>query len=248
MKKIILSATAALLMVTSANADILGAEAGFASWSSKLSGSIQGGNAGDTDINLEDNLGYGSNESNNFFWAYIDHPLPILPNLKIQRTSFSDSSSKTANVSFDGKAYSGSVNTQLQLDQIDIIGYYRILDNWVNLDLGVNFKVLDGNIKISDSTATLATNKDVSAIIPMLYGKARFDMPFTGLSVEADANYIGFSGSSFTDMKAGIVYETSYGLGVTAGYRIQNITIDDIDDTNSDMDIKGIYAGLFYHF
>jgi len=112
----------------------------------------------------------------------------------------------------------------------------------------VNFKVLDGNIKISDSTATLATNKDVSAIIPMLYGKARFDMPFTGLSVEADANYIGFSGSSFTDMKAGIVYETSYGLGVTAGYRIQNITIDDIDDTNSDMDIKGIYAGLFYHF
>lgn len=249
MKKIILSTTAALLMVTSVNADFIGAEAGYAAWSSKLSGSIKGGSAGDADINLEDDLGFGSNESNSFFWAYIDHPLPLIPNLKIQKTSFSDSSSKnsTTGVTFDGKTYNGTVNTGLTLDQIDLITYYRIMDNWVNLDLGINFKIIDGNIKLS-ATGTADTDKDFNAVIPMLYAKARFDMPFTGLSIEADTSYIGLQGSSFTDMKAGIVYETSYGLGVTAGYRIQNVTIDDIDDTNTDMDIKGIYAGLFYHF
>ncbi len=248
MKKIILSAAAALLMVTSANADFIGAEAGYAAWSSNLSGSIKGGDAGDANIGLQDDLGFGSNESNSFFWAYIDHPLPLIPNLKIQKTTFSDTSSKNANVTFDSKNYTGTVSTELTLDQIDLITYYRILDNWVNLDLGFNFKVIDGNIKLSNGGATTNTDKDFSAIIPMLYAKARFDLPFSGLSVEADTSYIGLNGSSFTDMKAGVVYETSYGLGVTAGYRMQNVTIDDIDNTNTDLDIKGIYAGLFYHF
>jgi len=247
MKKIILSTTAALLMVTSVNADFLGAEAGYAAWSSNLSGSIKGGNTLDTDINLENDLGYGSNEANSFFWVYFDHPLPLIPNFKIQKTNFSDASTKASTVTFDGNTYNGTVSSSLTLDQIDLIAYYRLLDNWVNLDLGVNFKVIDGNIKFSNGVIA-DTNKDFDAVIPMLYAKAKFDMPFTGLSVEADANYIGLNGSKFTDMKAGIVYETSYGLGVTAGYRMQNVTIDDIDDTNSDMDIKGIYAGLFYHF
>ena len=248
MKKIILSATAIIALNSSISADTIGMEAGYSAWSSSLSGSIKGSNTNDVNINLENDLGYGANKANGFFWVYIDHFVPLIPNFKIQQTNFSTSSIKNTNVTYDNKNYTGKVSSSLKLNQTDFIGYYRLLDNWVNFDLGINIKKIDGQITFSDNTAITNTDKSFSAYIPMLYAKARFDMPLTGLSIESDINYIGYSGSKFIDMKAGLVYETSYGLGATLGYRKENLTLNDIDDTNTNINIDGIYAGLFYHF
>jgi hypothetical protein len=74
------------------------------------------------------------------------------------------------------------------------------------------------------------------------------DLPFTGLSVEADLSKVSFRGNSISDIKAGIVYESSFGLGATLGLRKENLVIDDIDGTYGTIDIEGVYAGLFYHF
>ena len=247
MKRLLLSATVALTLATAVNADFIGAEVGYAAWGTKLTGDIQKGVGS---LDFENDLGYGSRNTNGFMWAYIDHPLPFLPNLKIQKTNFSDSASGTitANITFDGKNYSASdsVTSSITLDQIDVIPYWRILDNWVNLDIGLNIKLIDGQIQVDSSTEH--ANEDFSVILPMLYTKARFDLPFSGLSVEADISYVGYSGNKFSDIKAGIVYETSYGLGATLGYRQQNITLDDIDNIYGELNIKGPYAGLFYHF
>jgi len=244
-KKIALSLIATVAIATSVNADFLGAEVGYAAWSPSLTGDIRKGTG---TLDFEKDLGYGSSEANSFMWAYIDHPLPLIPNLKVQKTSYTDSSIKNQTITFLGNTYSaGNVTSSITLDQLDVIPYWRILDNWVNLDIGFNFKSIDGNIKLSDGVTT-DTNKDFSAVIPMLYGKARFDMPFTGLSVEADVSYLGLGGNSLSDMKAGIVYETTFGLGATAGIRKQNLSIDDVDGIYSDINIEGIYAGVFFHF
>jgi outer membrane protein len=248
MKKILLSATIMALLVPAVNADTLGAEIGYATWSSKLTGDIKGSSAGDLSLDMKDDLGYSDKSTNDFLWVYFDHPVPIIPNLKVQKANYSDDASKSSSVTYDGKTYTGTVSTKLTLNQIDMIGYYRILDNWVNFDLGLNLKTIDGNLKISSTSGAAATDKDFKATIPMLYAKTRFDLPFTGLSIEADGSYIGFSGSKFSDLKAGVVYETSYGLGLTAGYKSQTLVLDDIDDTNTNISIKGMYAGLFYHF
>jgi len=249
MKKIILSTVVIAALSTVANADFLGAEVGYAVWSPSLTGTIKGNSAIDRNIDLENDLGYGDRENNSFFWASFDHPLPILPNIKVQKTNYTTSNLSNKTVTFDGKTYTGNVASSLTLDQIDAILYYRLLDNWVNLDLGLNIKTIDGNIKLSSSTSTpTPTDKDFNAIIPMLYAKAKFDMPFTGLSVEADCSYIGYNGSKFTDMKAALIYESPIGLGINAGYRSENLVLDDIDDTNTDIKINGFYAGVFYHF
>jgi outer membrane protein len=248
MKKIILSSVCASLLAISAQADFLGAEAGVATWSSSLSGDMS--STGDLSIDVEKDLGYGSKATNSFFWAYLDHPVPLLPNIKIQHTNYTDSASNiiSRDVTFDGKVYnlSSNVSSEITLDQTDLIAYWRILDNWVNLDLGINIKTIDGNIKLASATEN--TDKDFKATIPMLYAKGRFDLPFTGLSAEADLSYISYSGNKFTDFKAGVVYETSFGLGATAGVRTENIVIDDIDDINADLTISGGYLGVFYHF
>ena len=49
-------------------------------------------------------------------------------------------------------------------------------------------------------------------------------------------------------MKAGVVYETTFGLGATLGIRQEKLTLDDIDGVYGDVNIEGIYAGVFFHF
>ncbi|MGB3751622.1 MAG: TIGR04219 family outer membrane beta-barrel protein [Arcobacteraceae bacterium] len=249
MKKIILSSIVAISLATSIHADFIGAEAGYAIWNSSLSGDIQKGNG---TLDFENDLGYGSSETNSFMWAYIDHPLPLLPNFKIQKTNYSDDASGrlNKNVTFDNQNFTmnENVSSSITLDQVDFIPYWRILDNWVNLDIGLNIKMIDGNIKVSSKDAVKPTDSDFNVILPMLYTKARFDLPLTGLSLEADASYVSYDGNKFSDLKAGIVYETTIGLGATVGYRQQKITLDDIDDVYGDLTIKGAYAGIFYHF
>jgi outer membrane protein len=243
MKKIVLSSAVALMMSTSLSADFLGAEAGVAFWNTKVDGNIRKGT--DT-IDLQKNLGYGNSQSNNFFYASFDHPIPLLPNIKVQQTNFSDSGAGNLSATFAGQTFNSAVTSELTLKQTDIIPYWRILDNWVNFDIGLNIRNIAGNIKI-DSTLK-HVDEDFNVILPMAYAKARFDLPFSGLSVEADGSYIGFDGSSVTDIKGGVVYETPFGLGATLGYRKQNITLDDIDNTYGDINAKGIYGGVFFHF
>ena len=250
MKRLLLSCVAASMLVTVSNADMLGFEVGYAAWAPSLTGDIKDG--GDK-VDFEKDLGYGDSEANSFFWAYFDHPIPLLPNIKIQRTNYSDSARGTAtlNTTFAGQTIStlGTYDSELTLNQTDLIPYWRILDNWVNLDIGLNLKSIDGNIKIdSVNNSVTHIDQDFSAVIPLLYAKARFDMPFTGLSVEADMSYLNLAGNKISDMKAGLVYQSVFGLGATIGIRKENVTLDDVDNVSGKLDINGVYAGLFYHF
>ncbi len=239
MKKILYSATTLLLLIQPISADFIGIEIGAAQWNPTISGDVQ---YNGEDIDLEKDLGYSDNISSNYFWATVEHPLPFLPNAKIIHTSFSEEASQNTTVTFDGKNYSGDIQSEITFDQTDFILYYEVLDNWVNLDLGVNVKYLDGIVTIKDS------EKAFDEYIPMLYAKAKFDFPFSGVSAGFDFNYISLDENSFMDIKAELSYESSIGLGAVLGYRVETLNIDDISDFSSDIDIEGAYAGLFYHF
>ena len=243
MKKNIVLLSLCATFALSASADTVGFEVGAAYWGAKTSGDFS--YKGDT-IDLEKDLGYGD-KNTNFIWASFEHPVPIIPNLKIQHTSFDESQTTNINKVFDGKTYSGVVNSNLKLNQTDFILYYELLDNWVNLDFGINAKYLNASVSM-DSATQSASTKDLNYVVPMLYAKAKFELPLSGLSVESDISYISYDSSAFYDVKGGVSYETTFGLGATAGYRAEKLKIDDISDFNSDIDIKGFYAGLFYHF
>lgn len=244
MKKNIVLLSLSAVFALSASADTFGFEMGAAAWAAKNSGNIEYKSAGN-DIGLSKDLGY-DDLNTNFIWASFEHPIPLIPNIKIQHTKIEDSSSKVSNVTFDNKNFSGNVSSNLQLNQTDFIAYYELLDNWLNLDVGINGKFIDASVSVKDSTQT--SSKDLQYIIPMIYAKARFDLPFSGLSLETDLSYISYEDSEFYDFKGGLLYETSFGLGATAGYRMEKLQLDDISDVNSNIDIKGAYAGLFYHF
>ena len=243
MKKNIVLLSLCATFALSASADTVGFEVGAAYWGAKTSGDFN--YKGDT-IDLEKDLGYGD-KNTNFIWASFEHPVPIIPNLKIQHTSFDESQSTNTNKVFDGKIYSGVVNSSIKLNQTDFILYYELLDNWINLDFGINAKYLNASFSMDSATQSASTT-DLNYVVPMLYAKAKFELPLSGLSVESDISYISYDSSAFYDIKGGVSYETTFGLGATAGYRAEKLKIDDISDFNSDIDIKGFYAGLFYHF
>jgi len=252
MKKIVISASLAVLLVSGASAEMLGLEAGVSYWMPKASGFAE--YQGD-EINLEDDLGYGDDETATVVWGSFVHFIPLVPNIKVQRTIFKMDATEnlSRSIKFGGKTYNISAKTYSEIDltQTDFIAYYQFLNlislGTLSLDLGINVKYLQGNMSIKNTNVDEETDIDIP--IPMLYAKGKFNLPFTGLSLQGELSYLGGIGDhKIYDGKVSAVYETSIGFGAEVGYREEKLKIDDLDDFSSDITIKGPYASLFYHF
>ncbi|MBI1195694.1 MAG: TIGR04219 family outer membrane beta-barrel protein [Gammaproteobacteria bacterium] len=234
-----------------ASADMIGAWVGVNGWSYDINGSVryQSANAAD-DIDVNRDLGY-NNDNLASYYVMIDHPLPLIPNVKISKTTIDTSANGTlsASFTFGGTTFSGSeaVNSSLKLDQTDITAYWRILDNIANLDIGLTAKYLDTKTRITGASSGTA-NANVSTWVPMAYAGVGVDLPFSGLAVSADGSYIGYSGSNFYDYTVRATYDTPWLLGVDVGYRRINLKLDDIDGSYANVTFKGPYAGLYLHF
>ncbi len=244
MKKL-LPAIAFSLLPFTASADFIGFAVGAAYWNPDPSGDITYMNSGSNDFS--DDLKLGDSQEN-VLWAVIEHPVPMLPNIKLVKTTLGlEGRNGTLNADFgDVNAGLPGVNTDLTLDQIDAIFYYEILDNWVNLDLGLNFKIIDGSAKVSRQP--FSTKEDFTATVPLLYGNAVFELPFTGFSAGLEASLLSVNDNSVTDMTATVGYESDIGLGVLAGLRRQSIVLKDTGDVDLDFTVSGPFAAVYYDF
>ncbi len=234
-----------------ASADMLGIWVGANAWNYDISGStrFQSTSAID-DIDVKQDLGY-SDDTLGSFYAIFEHPLPLIPNVKVSLTNIDTSANGqlTGSVTYGGKTFSASeaVSTSIKLDQSDVTIYWRLLDNIVNLDVGLNAKYIDGSTTITGATTGSAT-ASFSTWVPMVYAGAGIDLPFSGLAATADGSYIGYNGSNFYDFSARVTYDSPWFVGGELGYRRINLTLDDIDANYADITFEGPFAGLYVHF
>lgn len=238
-----------LLCSSAAQADFAGVTIGGALWNHQPSGDFAYSKSGvSTNIDFADTLGL-STESEGFFWLSIEHPIPFLPNIKLQQTVLSSEGQETVtqNIDFAGRTYTGQLDSSISLNQTDFILYYEFLDNVVSLDGGLNIKKIDVEFKLS-SPSVLEESVSETLYLPMLYMAARIDLPLTGLYLGGSGSLLAAQGSSFSDYQLNVGYESSIGLGVEGGYRMLSIKIDDVSDINADFKFDGAYLGLFYHF
>lgn len=173
-----------------------------------------------THFNNERNTGYQ-------IGLYLEHPVPLLPNIRLDLTPES---------SFTGSNGLGGIN-KISFDQTDITPYYEILDNVVDLDLGVTFKVLDAKIEG-------AVNQEFSEVIPMGYLSAGIDLEGTGLRIAGDVKYIEYKGDALGDSRIKAVWHINQFLQAQAGYRYERLRIKNRFDVNSNMTIEGPFIGL----
>ena len=244
MKKTLLLAT---ILTTFSQADFIGGEMNIGYYNHAPSGTLQyQGNV----IDVKDTLKW-KDEGDMFAKIYIEHPLPIIPNIKLGYSEFGHTGAGTLNQSFDfgGTTYAANSNVEsvFDLKMYDLTLYYEILDNWVNIDVGVNVKYVDGSISIKDDTI-LSEATDFQVPIPMLYAKARFDVPTTDLSFQVEGNYITYDGHTLYDAEAGVRYTLALGLGLEAGYKTMKLELDDIDDLSMQSDFSGAYAKVVWDF
>jgi outer membrane protein len=229
------------------HADVIGTHFGVGVWAQDPSGT---GNYQGTEFDVDDDLRLDS-DTGFYAWLAVEHPLPLLPNFRVRYTPIKTEGSGEVDAvfTFGGTTYNvgTDIETKLELSEIDGTFYYEVLDNWVNLDLGLNIKYVTGEIFV-DSDSAPAETAEFKAPVPMLYGNAQFDLPFTGFSLGAELNYIGYSGNNFMDYLLQIGYESDYHLGGHLGFRGQNLKIDDIDDVSADIDVKGVFGDVFVHF
>ncbi len=249
MKKLTLLAAIAATATSFANADtVLGVYAGFGSWDASYDGKI-----GDpTSISLKE-LGV-KDHKNSFYYIALEHPIPIVPNIRLAHTEISSKQTATITKSFeyDDVIYTANdtIKSEFDLTHTDATLYYEILDNWVNLDLGLTARMFDGFVYAASTTDTTRNKKvKVDQTLPMLYAKAQFDLPLTGLSVGVEGNYVSYSGDKVTDYSAKVSYlfDSVLDVGLEAGYRKLSVKVDE-DDLQAKVDIKGPYAAVIAHF
>ena len=248
MKKIVASMA---LLGTVIMADTIGGELNIGYYEHTPSGTMQyQGNS----IDLQNDFKW-KKESDVFAKLYIEHPIPVLPNIKLGYSSFGHTGSGVLsnNITFANQTYAlnSQVDTKFDLDMYDITFYYEVVDSGFDLDLGLNVKYIDGSISAVGTDATSATLNESTSFnvpVPMLYAKARVPIPSTDISLQAEGNYISYSGNQFYDFEAGVRYTFAVGLGLEGGYKSMKLKLDNVDDLNLDSTFSGAYAKLVWDF
>ncbi len=195
-------------------------------------------------------------KSNTSFYAALEHPIPLVPNVKLAQTTMDTigSAQLQAQFTFGGEVYlvDTALNTQADITATDITLYYEILDNdIISLDLGLTGKQLDGDFTVIDENGR-QSQESFDGIIPMVYGKVAIGLPLTGLGVFAEGNALAIDNDSFTDYQVGISYsfvETlALDLSLYAGYRSTALDIEDLDGIYADLEFDGAFVGLEFDF
>lgn len=232
---------------------LLGLYAGAQVWQMQTSGSF-----GEKDnmqaFNIDD-------ETKGSFWVALEHPVPVLPNIKIRYNQLDvDGDSNVDDLKFGKYTFTGKADVDAELDHFDFILYYEILDNdIVSVDLGLNAKYGDFKVKL-DGTAidnqggsyAAQGTESYNGVIPLGYIYTQVGLPLTGLGMYGEANWIGYDDHHVHDVQGGVFWNMLETIAIDAtvqvGYRNIKFDIEDLSGVYMDAEFKGAYAGLELHF
>ena len=246
----------AVLPLSGAHAGLTGASVGAGLWSQDPRGHVESdGNRAD----VEDDLQIGS-ETGYFVWADLRHRVPILPRLKLQYTPINLTGSGTVDGSssfeFGGGEFgftqSEDVDSEIELDQTDIVFYWTPWSLMFDLDVGLNIKYIDGFVEVeSQDDPDNRERVSFSGPLPLAYARTEFRLPGTGFFGGGEGSFLGYDGHRIVDLTLRGGYRTTYGvasLAVEGGWKYQNIRLDDFDDMDADVTVEGPYIGASVRF
>ena len=239
MKKLILLYTFFFMLVLPAISFAFGIEFSLGAWYQQPSGNLSFDKTTNADdLDLEDDLGYDDK------WQpvgrlKIDMP-SLIPNLYLMYTpmKWDETGRKNVDFNFGGENFQADVDfdSELKLNHLDVALYYGIpgvrtaTADVLNIDLGLNFRLLDFKAEIEQKEIGEKESESYFLPIPMLYA---------GMQAYSDNHFVSLIGR-LKVMPFGPLF-------VAGGYRYDNIKID-YKDVDVDADFKGPFAEAGFEF
>ena len=213
-------------------------------------------------VDLENDFGWGSTQDA-VLKAYFEHPIPFVPNVKLAYSNFNQSGSGSVNsFSWGGIiGLDGTVDTSLELQMYDLTAYYELLDNSVEIDAGLTLRYLNGDLGVTptadfttpgfipDFSISAPQYTTIDMWLPLVYGKTRFNIPGTDMSLQIEGNGITYQDTTFYDYELSARYTFTLGLALEAGYKAMHLDSKDLaDGLVVDVDSSGPYAAIVWDF
>jgi outer membrane protein len=247
MKKLLAIAIVAAATPMMAQADLLfTAKAGVSSWNADATGDVDG----DVDVG-KDGLNLDS-ENNNVLFVAFEHPLPLLPNIKIMKTDLDLTGEGTADYKFSGISFEGDTSSQFDLSHTDLTLYWGVPlpIPYLDINFGLTARQFDGVVTVEGTDVFNSTEKrseDLDFILPMGYLNVEVATPF-GVYARADLNAISYGGNGITDTSIALGYTLPIPLvdvNLEAGRRAISVKTDeDMTDVETDIDLAGMFFGV----
>ncbi len=215
-----------------------------------------------TKVDVDKTLGLDK-EIKPFARAKIE--LPIVPNLylqyipmKFKGTGIYSTTLKFGNVNYDANV---DLNTSVKLNHYDVGFYYNIpfvgtiTGGLLDPEIGINVRVLDfeGKITGREQRTGITRTESKSATIPVPMGYVSLGINFPYVSLIGELRGITYSGSHYYDVTGEVRIRPISILGtasffVGAGYRYEELKLDDVDDVTAKIKIKSLFANVGVSF
>ena len=104
----------------------------------------------------------------------------------------------------------------------------------------------DGNISLS--SMNLSSAVDLDEFVPAFYGKADFELPFTGFYTGVEGSVLSLGDGTISDYKIYLGWESDFVLGAEVGYHNFEVDWEDFDNSNGNISFEGYYATVTLHF
>ncbi|EKF76006.1 hypothetical protein A11A3_00890 [Alcanivorax hongdengensis A-11-3] len=219
---------------------------GAYSWQATMEGDF---NAGNRDVDVRDDLGFDKADQS-VFYVGVEHAVPVVPNMRVRYMDLSDTASNRISKSFtfNGKQFVANtrVDSDFDLNMLDGTLYYSPIDNALKLDLGLTVRKVDGTLDLNSVAAKTA--KDIDITLPMLYAAVKADLPVPGVYAGAELNAIGYDGNSLNDYNVRLGWRSDFLLGVELGYSHMQLTLDDLNNMDTNLTMGGPYVALALNF
>jgi len=251
-KKLAVAVALAGAIAVPVKADMLGLYIGAQGWQNEVTGAFSQDSSSLVDFNFDDKV-----QTN--LYVKFEHPVPLIPNARVRLGTLEGLGNAELSESFTFDNYNYDLATTLdsaiELTNNDATLYWELLDNdIIAFDFGLTAKHLDGDIAVTGTAngSSATSTENISIWLPMGYAAVKVRVPFAGVYVYGDANYVSYDGSNVHDYEVGIGYDIMDNLAVdvalTAGYRELAIELDDVDDLSANVKFSGFFAGLEVHF
>lgn len=224
MKKISIFVLMFSIFSTLLNADFIRAEIGAGLYDAEVSGELT-----DKDGTFTQDLGDGfdiDQESSLYLWAYFKHPIPLIPNVRVEYLSLQ---------------HDTPTQDKFKINELDAILYYNILDDtlFMTLDLGLDFKNISSNY---------ADLKDITIILA--YARARVD-PTDAFGAEVLIKYVSYLENIGYDARVKLDYTLTFipvvQPALELGYRVHKIEYEAGRIVNK-VGYSGVYGGVMIRF